>query len=82
MAVGYSGLPELKPIDGIRIGVTCAGIKMPGRKDLVLFELGDSCRSAAVFTKNAFCAAPAVVAKTHIASESPRYLVINTGNAN
>jgi len=39
-------------------------------------------RCAAVFTRNAFCAAPVLVAKRHLAIASPRYLLINSGNAN
>jgi glutamate N-acetyltransferase/amino-acid N-acetyltransferase len=37
---------------------------------------------AAVFTRNAFCAAPVLVAREHLAQTAPRYLLINTGNAN
>lgn len=82
MAVGADIFPEMTAIKGVRIGTTCAGVKKPGRKDLVLFELSEQCRTAAVFTRNAFCAAPVTVAKQHLASTSPRYLLINTGNAN
>jgi len=82
MAVGADFFPEMTAIEGVRIGTTCAGIKKPGRKDLVLFELSEQCRTAGVFTKNAFCAAPVTVAKLHLAEMSPRYLLINTGNAN
>lgn len=82
MAVGADFFPEMIAIDGVRIGTTCAGIKKPDRKDLVLFELSEQCQTAAVFTKNAFCAAPVTVAKQHLAEASPRYLLINTGNAN
>lgn len=82
MAVGLAPLPEFHPIDGIRIGVASAGIKRAGRKDLVLFELQEGTRTAAVFTKNAFCAAPVILAKKHLAEAAPRYLLINTGNAN
>ncbi|TNF06424.1 MAG: bifunctional glutamate N-acetyltransferase/amino-acid acetyltransferase ArgJ, partial [Gammaproteobacteria bacterium] len=35
-----------------------------------------------VFTKNAFCAAPVQLTKSHMQSEASRYLVTNTGNAN
>jgi glutamate N-acetyltransferase/amino-acid N-acetyltransferase len=35
-----------------------------------------------VFTRNAFCAAPVIVAKRHLNHASPRYLLINSGNAN
>ena len=82
MAVGYAGLPALLPVDGVRIGVTCAGIKKAQRRDLVLFELAEDSRVAAVFTRNAFCAAPVVLAKKHLQQQTPRYLLINTGNAN
>ena len=39
---------------------------------------------AAVFTRNAFCAAPVTVAREHLSrcAYQPRYLLINTGNAN
>jgi len=82
MAVGYAGLSTLLAVPGVRIGVTCAGIKKADKRDLVLFELAGSATSAAVFTRNAFCAAPVVVAREHLAERSPRYLLINTGNAN
>jgi glutamate N-acetyltransferase/amino-acid N-acetyltransferase len=69
-------------IAGIRIGVARAGIKYPDRRDLVVIEAATGTRAAAVFTQNAFCAAPVIVARAHLAAASPRYLVINTGNAN
>lgn len=82
MAVGYAGLPKLMVVPGVRIGVACAGIKKAGKRDLVLFELAQSSTAAAVFTRNAFCAAPVIVAREHLDERLPRYLLINTGNAN
>jgi len=82
MAVGLTDLPTLRPVSGVRLGTVCAGIKKPGRRDLVLIELSQYATCAAVFTRNAFCAAPVRVAQTHLAATGPRYLVINTGNAN
>lgn len=70
------------PVPGIRLGVTCAGVKYPDRRDLVVMEVAAGSHCAAVFTRNAFCAAPVTVAKAHLGVSSPRYLVINTGNAN
>jgi glutamate N-acetyltransferase/amino-acid N-acetyltransferase len=35
-----------------------------------------------VFTRNAFCAAPVIVAREHLAEAAIRYLLINSGNAN
>jgi glutamate N-acetyltransferase/amino-acid N-acetyltransferase len=50
---------------------------------MVLVALEKAASVAAVFTKNAFCAAPVVVAREHLASGvSPQCLVINAGNAN
>tara|TARA_R110002167_G_scaffold37645_35_gene118004 strand:- start:1014 stop:2234 length:1221 start_codon:yes stop_codon:yes gene_type:complete len=82
MAVGSGELPVLHPIDGVKIGVASAGIKKVGRIDTVVFELAEGASVAGVFTLNAFCAAPVTVAKEHLATSSPRYLLINTGNAN
>jgi glutamate N-acetyltransferase/amino-acid N-acetyltransferase len=64
------------------MGAACAGLKYPGRPDLVVVEIAANSNCAAVFTRNAFCAAPVTVAKHHLACASPRYLLINTGNAN
>ena len=84
MATGSPDLPALLPVTGFRLGTTSAGIKTPGRKDLVLMELAAGSECAGVFTRNAFCAAPVTVAKEHLAASNgqPRYLLVNTGNAN
>lgn len=82
MAVGYSILPHLLPVPGIRLGTTKAGIKYTNRRDLVVIELAEGTQTAAVFTQNAFCAAPVQVAKSHLSNAIPHYLLINTGNAN
>jgi glutamate N-acetyltransferase/amino-acid N-acetyltransferase len=82
VAVGLSALPSLAAVPGIRLSTVCAGIKKPGRRDLVVVELEEGTRCAAVFTRNAFCAAPVGLAKRHLMQQAPRYLLINTGNAN
>lgn len=82
MAVGPGTLPEFFPVAGVRLGIASAGIKKPGRKDLVVFELAEGSRVAGIFTTNQFCAAPVTVARQHLAETAPRYLLINTGNAN
>ena len=82
MATGSGIFPQMHPVPGFRLGTACAGIKTPGRKDLVVMELSESTSVAAVFTQNAFCAAPVTVAKQHLQSGAPSYLLINTGNAN
>lgn len=82
MPVGLSSPVELFPITGIRLGIASAGIKKIGRRDLVVIEITEGASCAAVFTRNAFCAAPVIVAREHLATDTPRYLLINTGNAN
>ena len=77
-----NSLPELHPVAGFRLGTTAAGIKTPGRPDLVVMELASGSSCAAVFTQNAFCAAPVVVAREHLLQTQPCCLLINTGNAN
>jgi len=82
MPIGYSKLPELLSVAGIRLASVAAGIRYQGRDDLVLMELAEGSQCAAVFTRNAFCAAPVIVARRHLATHQPRYLLINSGNAN
>tara|TARA_R100000005_G_C5001751_1_gene208999 strand:- start:774 stop:2000 length:1227 start_codon:yes stop_codon:yes gene_type:complete len=84
MAVGEAHLGELLSVPGLRLATVSAGIKKPGRRDVVLMELAAGSHVAGVFTRNAFCAAPVVVAKEHLAAsqQRPTYLLVNTGNAN
>ena len=82
MAVGLQGLPELHPVPGVRLGAAAAGIRYQGRDDLLVMELAEGSRSAAVFTRNAFCAAPVTLARRNLGEAAPRYLLINSGNAN
>jgi glutamate N-acetyltransferase/amino-acid N-acetyltransferase len=67
---------------GIRLGTVSAGIKKADRRDLVVMELAPGTNTAAVFTQNAFCAAPIVMARQHLSTAKPRFLLINTGYAN
>ena len=73
---------SIQPVPGLRLAATAAGIRYQGRDDLVVMELAEGSTTAAVFTRNAFCAAPVTVAREHLRKASPRYLLINSGNAN
>jgi glutamate N-acetyltransferase/amino-acid N-acetyltransferase len=81
MAVGHCDFPIMPEIPGIRLGTACAGIKQNVRDDLLVFEMAGQGSCAAVFTQNAFCAAPVVIARKHLTA-APRWLLINSGNAN
>jgi glutamate N-acetyltransferase / amino-acid N-acetyltransferase len=71
----------LLPVPGIELGVAMAGIKQPGRKDLLVMRLAPGSTVAGVFTQNRFCAAPVVLCRENIRNDI-RALVVNTGNAN
>ncbi|NOQ81825.1 MAG: bifunctional glutamate N-acetyltransferase/amino-acid acetyltransferase ArgJ [Methylophaga sp.] len=75
-------MSSLLPIDGVEIGITSAGIKTEGKQDLVLIKIADGSATSSVYTNNAFCAAPVILAKQHQQQTSPKYLLINSGNAN
>ncbi|HEX5093859.1 MAG TPA: bifunctional glutamate N-acetyltransferase/amino-acid acetyltransferase ArgJ [Burkholderiales bacterium] len=72
---------QLDPVPGVDLGVARAGIRKPGRRDLVVVRVAAGTAVAGVFTRNRFCAAPVVLAKAHL-RHAPRALVVNTGNAN
>lgn len=82
MANSAESQSALLPVEGIRLAAAVAGIKYTDRNDVVLIELPEDASTAAVFTRNAFCAAPVALAKQHLLDARPRYLLINSGNAN
>jgi glutamate N-acetyltransferase / amino-acid N-acetyltransferase len=83
MAVNLSApdAKSLHAVRGIELGVAMAGIKKPGRKDLLVIRLPAGATVAGVFTQNRFCAAPVLLARKHL-KNPVRALVVNTGNAN
>jgi len=71
------------PINGIRLAAVSAGIKSNERDDVTVVEVAHDSTCAAVFTQNRACAAPVTVAREHLEEHgSPRYILINSGNAN
>ncbi len=82
MAVGSPGALEYEPVAGIELAAVASHIRYRERLDLALLAVAEGSTTAGVFTQNAFCAAPVVVCRQHLSQESPRYLLINSGNAN
>ena len=76
--------PELAlaPVAGVELAAATAGLKQSGRPDVALVRLAEGSQTAAVFTRNAFCAAPVQVARTHMSVRQARALLINSGCAN
>jgi glutamate N-acetyltransferase/amino-acid N-acetyltransferase len=76
---------DLLTISGVRLGIASAGVRKPGRKDLLVIAIEPDCRVAGVFTQNGYCAAPVLLCREHIAKAEPatlRAVVVNTGVAN
>jgi glutamate N-acetyltransferase/amino-acid N-acetyltransferase len=81
MAVGQNPFPAMPKVAGITLGTTNAGIKQTVRDDILVVAMAEGASCAAVFTQNAFCAAPVQLAKAHL-PQTPRWLLVNSGNAN
>jgi len=74
---------KLLSIDGVELGYAEAGIRKPGRRDLMLMRLAPGSRVAGVFTRNSFAAAPVQVCRRRLAAGGGvRALITNAGNAN
>jgi len=82
MAVGLEENSDLYPVKGLKLAACSAGIYKKQRPDLALIACEPGATVAAVFTRNAFCAAPVAVAREHLGKCTPLYLLINAGNAN
>ncbi len=80
---GDASLP-IEAVAGVSVAALKAGVRYPDRRDLVAFVFAPGTHAAAVFTRNAFCAAPVLVARESLrrCGSMPRMLLINTGNAN
>ena len=74
----------LHPVAGLELGTARAGIRKPGRRDVLLARIAEGATVAGVFTRNRFCAAPVRVCREHLDAThgAMRAIVVNTGNAN
>ena len=81
MAVGQVPFPAMHHVTGIELGTACAGIKQKIKDDILVVKLAETSACAAVFTRNAFCAAPVHLARSNL-EHNPHWLLINSGNAN
>jgi glutamate N-acetyltransferase/amino-acid N-acetyltransferase len=75
-------LPQLPAVDGVRLAVTSAGIRYPGRVDLLLALFDPGSTVAGVLTKSKTASAPVDWCRKHLAHGMARALVVNSGNAN
>ena len=75
-------LPELPPLDGVRLGAAQAGIRYQGRTDLVMVTMPPGTHVAGVFTRNKCPGAPIDWCRDGVVGGRARAVVVNAGNAN
>ena len=74
--------PHLPAIDGVRLAATAAGIRYPGRTDLLLALFDPGTTVAGVLTRSKTASAPVDWCRARLAHGMARALVVNSGNAN
>jgi len=74
--------PEMPPVEGVRLATAAAGIRYPGRTDvlLALFEPGTA--AAGVLTRSKCPSAPVDWCRAHLKRGAAGALLVNSGNAN
>jgi len=75
-------LPRLPSIDGVRFATCAAGIRYPGRTDLLLALFDAGTTVAGVLTQSKTASAPVEWCRAHLDHGMARALVVNSGNAN
>jgi glutamate N-acetyltransferase / amino-acid N-acetyltransferase len=75
-------VPELPPIDGVRLATGAAGIKYPNRTDVLLALLAPGTTTAGVLTRSKCPSAPVDWCREKLKFGKARALVVNSGNAN
>jgi glutamate N-acetyltransferase / amino-acid N-acetyltransferase len=75
-------LAELPAIDGVRMASCAAGIRYPGRTDLLLALFEPATTVAGVLTQSKTASAAVEWCREHLRHGMARALVVNSGNAN
>src|SRR5271156_6926857 len=74
--------PPLPTIEGVRFATAAAGVRYPGRTDVMLALFDAPAAVAGVFTRSQCPSAPVDWCRAHLAGGGARALVVNSGNAN
>ena len=77
-----AAFPEMPQIAGVRLATAAAGIRYPGRTDVLLALFDPGTTVAGVFTRSKCPSAAVDWCRDHIKSGGARALVVNSGNAN
>ena len=74
--------PDLEDLSGVRLSVAAAGIKYPGRNDLMLARFEPGTTVAGVLTRSKTASAPVLSCRKHLKGGRAVGLIVNSGNAN
>ncbi len=74
--------PDLEDLSGVRFSVAAAGIKYPGRNDLMLARFEPGTTVAGVLTRSKTASAPVLSCRKHLKGGRAVGLIVNSGNAN
>jgi len=74
--------PDLPPIAGVKLATAAAGIRYPGRTDVLLALFDEGTAVAGVLTRSKCPSAPVDWCRAHLKGGKARALVVNSGNAN
>src|SRR5205814_1694137 len=73
---------DMPAIAGVRLATAAAGIRYPGRTDVLLVLLDQGTTAAGVFTRSKCPSAPVEWCRAQLKDRQARALVVNSGNAN
>jgi glutamate N-acetyltransferase/amino-acid N-acetyltransferase len=75
-------MPEMPPIEGVRIATAQAGIRYKNRTDVLFAAFDEGTTVAGVFTRSKCPSAPVEWCRARLKGGVARALVVNSGNAN
>ncbi len=79
-----AGFPDLPEIAGVRFATIAAGVRYPGRTDVMLAEIAGGATMAGVFTRSSTRSAAVLdcEAKIGLTGTGPAAILVNSGNSN
>src|SRR3954449_6766053 len=75
-------VPDMPAIAGVKLAAAAAGIRYPGRTDVLLAVMDRGTAVAGVFTQSKCASAPVDWCRAKLSRGKARALVVNSGNAN
>jgi glutamate N-acetyltransferase / amino-acid N-acetyltransferase len=75
-------VPDMPAVTGARLSTAAAGIRYPGRTDVMLMLFDKGTAAAGVFTQSKCPSAPVEWCRETLKGRKARALVVNSGNAN